>query len=54
MLVESLSTVFDLDKYSDEYSAEVMKLIEAKAAGDELVGSDTTPAQPKVVDIMAL
>ena len=53
MLVESLTAEFDVSKYSDDYSAQVLELIEAKAAGAEPVASETTSAKPKVVDIMA-
>jgi len=53
MLVESLTTEFDVSKYSDEYSARVMELIDAKAAGAEPVASEAASAKPKVVDIMA-
>jgi len=53
MLVESLTAEFDVSKYADEYSAQVVELIEAKAAGAEPVASETVSAKPNVVDIMA-
>lgn len=53
MLVESLTTAFELSKYKDEYSAQVIELIEAKADGADLVTSDAPSSMPKVVDIMA-
>ena len=53
MLVESLTSTFDVTKYSDDHSAQVMELIEAKAAGGDPVSAAGTAAKPKVVDIMA-
>ena len=53
MLVESLTSTFDVTKSSDDYSAQVMELIEAKAAGGDPVSAAGTAAKPKVVDIMA-
>jgi non-homologous end joining protein Ku len=32
MLVESLTSTFDVTKYSNDYSAQVMELIEASVA----------------------
>ena len=36
-LVESLSAKFDPEKYHDEYREQVIEMIEAKAAGQEIV-----------------
>jgi DNA end-binding protein Ku len=51
-LVESLTADFDPDKYHDEYREELLALIEAKAAGEEVVIDPVSPEPSKVVDIM--
>lgn len=55
-LVHNLAAEFDPEKYTDEYRANLMKLIRAKMHGKKIKGS-TAPAQAthddKVVDLMA-
>lgn len=52
-LVESLAGEWNPDKYHDTHRAQVMELIEAKAAGKEPVVAAELPAREKVVDLMA-
>ena len=55
-LVHNLAAEFDPEKYTDEYRANLMKLIRAKMSGKKVRGSRATEsAQPddKVVDLMA-
>lgn len=50
-LIKSLATSFQPEKYTDTYRQDLMKVIEAKIAGDEVA----VPARPeagKVVDLM--
>lgn len=51
-LIESLTSEFEPDKYEDEYRQRVLDLIEAKAAGEEIVLRQETE-KAKVVDLMA-
>jgi DNA end-binding protein Ku len=52
-LVNTLAGEFDPEKYRDEYREEVLALIDAKAAGEEIV-APTAPEEPaKVLDLMA-
>jgi DNA end-binding protein Ku len=55
-LVENLAAKFDPEKYTDEYRANLMKLIRAKMRGKKLksIASDETADDDgKVVDLMA-
>ncbi|MDQ6796838.1 MAG: Ku protein [Actinomycetota bacterium] len=52
-LIDSLSSDFEPDKYRDEYRERVLKLIEQKAAGQEIVVEDASEEPTKVVDLMA-
>ena len=52
-LVESLSAKFEPDKYHDEYREQVLEMIEAKAAGQEIVTQAPVTEAPTVVDLMA-
>jgi DNA end-binding protein Ku len=52
-LVDTLSGTFDPEKYRDEYREEVLALIEAKAAGEEIVAPATPEEPAKVLDLMA-
>ena len=53
-LIESLSTDFDPEAYHDEYREQLLKLIERKAEGKEIVASETeTPKATKAPDLMA-
>jgi non-homologous end joining protein Ku len=46
-LIEQLSGPFDIDKYKDTYSDELMKLIKAKAKGVKQTTSDTPRSPPE-------
>lgn len=55
-LVHSLAAEFDPEKYTDEYRANLMRLIRAKSKGKKLKGARgaTTPTHDdKVIDLMA-
>lgn len=55
-LVHNLAADFDPEKYTDEYRANLMKLIRAKMHGKKLKGARATPQteqDDKVVDLMA-
>ena len=53
-LIESLSTEFDPASYRDEYREQLLKLIESKAEGKEIVAPETEEPQPtKAPDLMA-
>lgn len=51
-LIESLASDFEPERYRDDYRLAVMSLIEAKAAGQEVV-TEPTPVAAPVVDLMA-
>jgi DNA end-binding protein Ku len=46
-------TDFEPARYKDEYREKVLELIEAKAAGSEIVAAPEAPAPAKVPDLMA-
>ncbi len=50
-LIENLSAPFQPEKYTNEYRAALMELIQAKIAGEE-VAVPATPETAKVVDLM--
>lgn len=52
-LIASMTTAWKPERYRDEYTAEVKKLVEKKVAGGEIVESLLQPAAPggKVVDL---
>jgi DNA end-binding protein Ku len=53
-LIDSLSTDFDPSAYHDEYREQLLKLIEQKAEGKEIVASEAeTPKATKAPDLMA-
>lgn len=53
-LIESLSTDFVPSAYHDEYREQLLKLIERKAEGKEIVAADTeAPKATKAPDLMA-
>jgi DNA end-binding protein Ku len=53
-LIESLSTDFDPSAYHDEYREQLLKLIEQKAEGKEIVASEAeAPKATKAPDLMA-
>ena len=52
-LVESLTAPFEPSKYTDEYRAHVLDLIERKAAGEQFELPATTAAPTPVIDLMA-
>ena len=52
-LIESLVTDFEPERYKDEYREKVLELIEAKAAGAEIVSQPEAPTPTAVPDLMA-
>jgi DNA end-binding protein Ku len=53
-LVENLSTAFDPSKYTDDYHANLMKIIRAKMKGKKIeVEEPEEPETTQVVDLMA-
>lgn len=52
-LIDALTSEFDPTKYEDQYREQLMSLIEAKAAGQEIVAEPMVEDQGKVVDLMA-
>lgn len=52
-LVEALAADFEPDKYHDEYREQLLALIDAKAAGEEIVSQPEPEAPAQVVDLMA-
>jgi DNA end-binding protein Ku len=52
-LIESLSAVFEPEKFTDTYREAVLAMIEQKAAGQEIVVEPDAPATTKTVDLMA-
>jgi DNA end-binding protein Ku len=52
-LIESLSSDFEPEKYSDEYRDKVMDLIERKAGGEEITVQPEAPKPARVPDLMA-
>jgi DNA end-binding protein Ku len=55
-LVHNLAADFDPDKYTDEYRANLMKIIHAKMSGKKVKGMRTTAASTqddKVIDLMS-
>lgn len=53
MLVEQLTTVFDPNKYTDEYRTALMELIEEKKANSSVTVSDKRPLPDNVTDLMS-
>jgi DNA end-binding protein Ku len=52
-LIESLSTEFEPENYSDDYRERVLELIEQKAEGREIITQPAVAEPTKVVDLMA-
>jgi len=53
-LIDSLANDFDPESYKDEYRAELLKLIERKASGEDIVSAETEEPEPtKAPDLMA-
>jgi DNA end-binding protein Ku len=52
-LIENLADKFDPAKYTDTYREELLRLIEQKVAGEEIVTPEVPPRTGKVVDLMA-
>ena len=50
-LIENLSSHFQPEKYTNEYRAQLMEIIQSKIAGEE-VAIPTAPETAKVVDLM--
>jgi DNA end-binding protein Ku len=51
-LIENLSDTFQPQRYTDDYRAAFMQIVEQKLAGQEIV-APTAAAEPKVMDLMA-
>ncbi|MGH3442505.1 MAG: Ku protein [Nitriliruptorales bacterium] len=52
-LIDSLASAFEPERYEDEYRQRVLELIEAKAAGEEIVLREAPEEGAEVVDLMA-
>ena len=54
-LIENLAAAWNPEKYTDEYTANLLRVIKAKMKGKspKLVEERTTPKQAEVVDLMA-
>ena len=52
MLIESLLATFEPDKYKDGYRENLMKMIEAKVAGKEVVATAEPKHKAPVIDIL--
>ena len=54
-LIENLAAAWNPEKYTDEYTANLLRVIQAKMKGKspKLVEERTTPKQAEVVDLMA-
>jgi DNA end-binding protein Ku len=52
-LIDSLSDEFRPERYKDDYRERVLKMIERKAEGQEIVAAEEEEEQPPVVDLMA-
>lgn len=50
-LLEALAATFEPEKYTDEYRDNLLRMIEMKKAGEEIIATPE-PQQAKVVDIM--
>jgi len=51
-LIDQLSSKFDISKYSDTYSAELMKIIKAKAKGKKIKTPEMKVVYSKAEDLM--
>jgi DNA end-binding protein Ku len=52
-LIDQLSDAFDPDKYKDTYTAELMKVIKAKASGKKIRHTVSKVSPTRTVDLMA-
>jgi DNA end-binding protein Ku len=52
-LIDSLTTEWDPEKFSDEYREKVLDLIERKAQGEEITVQPEAPKPERVPDLMA-
>jgi DNA end-binding protein Ku len=52
-LIDSLTTAFEPERYSDSYREQVLALIERKAAGEEIAVQPEAEAPARVPDLMA-
>jgi DNA end-binding protein Ku len=50
-LIESLAAEWNPEEFKDEYREALMRIVEAKAAGEEIVAAEA-PEEAKVVDLM--
>jgi DNA end-binding protein Ku len=53
-LVEAMTGEFDAGRYKDEYREALMKVIEAKVEGQEVVAPEPVEESTKIVDLMRL
>ena len=53
LLIESLASDFDVERYHDEYREELLALIERKAKGEELIATPGAPKPTETPDLMA-
>ncbi len=51
-LLEALAATFEPEKYTDEYRDNLLRMIEQKKAGQEVVATPEPQQNAKVVDIM--
>jgi DNA end-binding protein Ku len=52
MLIESLLAAFEPEKYKDGYRENLMKMIESKVAGKEIVATAEPKHKAPVIDIL--
>ncbi len=52
-LIDNLADTFNPDKYTDAYRQELLRLIETKVAGEDVVEAEVPRPTGKVVDLMA-
>ncbi|WP_040208633.1 non-homologous end joining protein Ku [Neobacillus jeddahensis] len=53
LLIDQLTTVFEPEKYTDEYRTALLELIESKRTGKETVTASTKEVTSNVTDLMA-
>jgi DNA end-binding protein Ku len=52
-IIDALTTEWDPERYRDDYRQQVLKLIQQKAKGKDIVVAKDKPQEAKVVDLMA-
>jgi DNA end-binding protein Ku len=53
MLIDSMTTRFEPEKYHDKYHDAMMKMIDEKVAGKEIVSEETHAKPTEIIDLMA-